>query len=34
MAREKAKLPVQQFEHLGAWFERVQELEAWKKTNP
>lgn len=33
MSIEKAKLPVQPFEHLAAWFARVQELDAWKKTN-
>ncbi|MGZ3424136.1 MAG: glutathione S-transferase family protein [Polyangiales bacterium] len=27
-----AKLPLQPFEHVQAWFARIQELEVWKKT--
>ncbi len=30
--RVPAKLPLDDFKHLGAWFERVQALDAWKKT--
>jgi glutathione S-transferase len=29
-----AKAPVQTFKNLQAWFARVQELDAWKKTEP
>jgi glutathione S-transferase len=31
---EPAKLPVRGFEHLLAWFGRVQALDAWKRTEP
>jgi len=33
MMSERAKLPVSGFANLAAWFERVQKLEAWKKTS-
>jgi glutathione S-transferase len=34
MVIEAAKLPVKDHTNLIAWFGRVQELEAWKKTSP
>lgn len=33
MMTDKAKLPVSSYEHLQAWFARVQALEAWQKTS-
>jgi glutathione S-transferase len=33
MSLEKAKLPVKEHANLLAWFGRVQELDAWKKTS-
>lgn len=32
MYTEQAKLPLQQYAHIQAWFARLQELDAWKKT--
>ncbi len=29
---EQASLPLQQHEHIQAWFARVQQLDAWRKT--
>ncbi|MFZ6649382.1 glutathione S-transferase family protein [Undibacterium sp. TJN25] len=29
---EQASLPLQQYEHIQAWFARVQQLDAWRKT--
>jgi len=33
MITESAALPVKQHAHLMSWFERVQQLDAWKKTS-
>ena len=34
MYSEKVALPLAQYEHLQAWFARVQQLRAWQETNP
>lgn len=34
MYSEKVALPLAQYEHLQAWFARVQQLPAWQETNP
>lgn len=34
MSMKSAKLPLDNYRHIHAWFERMQELDAWKKTNP
>ena len=34
MYRQRAQLPVEQYAHLLAWFGRVQQLDAWKQTEP
>lgn len=34
MYRERARLPMDAYPHLLAWFGRVQQLEAWQHTNP
>lgn len=34
MYTEQAKLPVTQYRHLMAWYERVRGLDAWKNTEP
>jgi glutathione S-transferase len=34
MAIERARLPVKEHGNVLRWFGRVQELDAWKKTNP
>jgi glutathione S-transferase len=34
MYTEQAKLPVTQYQHLMAWYERVRGLDAWKNTEP
>jgi glutathione S-transferase len=31
---QSGRLPLGQYRHLLAWFERVQQLEAWRQTNP
>jgi glutathione S-transferase len=33
MATERARLPVAEYGNLQAWFSRVRELDAWKKTD-
>jgi glutathione S-transferase len=33
MATERARLPVAEYANLQAWFSRVRELDAWKKTD-
>jgi glutathione S-transferase len=32
MYMEQARLPLQQYAHIQAWFDRVQQLDAWKRT--
>ena len=34
MYSDKVALPLAQYEHLQAWFARVQQLPAWQETNP
>jgi glutathione S-transferase len=34
MYTEQAKLPVKQYQHLMAWYDRVCQLDAWKNTEP
>ncbi len=34
MSMEAAKLPIQDYTHILAWFKRIQTLEAWQKTAP
>ena len=34
MYTEQARLPVTQYQHLMAWYERVRGLDAWKNTEP
>jgi glutathione S-transferase len=34
MYTEQAKLPVTQYPKMMAWFDRIQQLDAWKKTIP
>jgi glutathione S-transferase len=34
MYTEQAKLPVQQYPHIMAWYERVRQLDVWKNTEP
>ena len=34
MYKEQARLPVGDYPHVMAWFARVQELPAWRNTNP
>jgi glutathione S-transferase len=34
MTLEQARLPVKAYGHLMAWFDKIQELEAWKQTQP
>lgn len=34
MYKEKARLPVDDYPHLMAWFERIQGLPAWRNTEP
>jgi glutathione S-transferase len=34
MSMDRARLPVKDRPNLMRWFARVQELDAWKKTNP
>jgi glutathione S-transferase len=34
MYRERARLPLDEYPHLMAWFARVQELPAWRHTTP
>jgi len=34
MYMEQAKLPLGDYQHIMKWFERIQQLETWKKTIP
>jgi glutathione S-transferase len=34
MYKDRARLPLEQYKHLLAWFGRVQELDAWRQTDP
>ena len=34
MYSDKVELPLAQYDHLQAWFARVQQLPAWQETNP
>jgi glutathione S-transferase len=34
MYKERASLPLDQYPHLMAWFDRVQQLPAWRETTP
>ena len=34
MYSDKVALPLAQYDHLQAWFARVQQLPAWQETNP
>jgi glutathione S-transferase len=34
MYMQSARLPLGQYRHLLAWFDRVQQLEAWRQTDP
>jgi len=34
MYKEQARLPLDDYPHLLAWFARVRELPAWQRTTP